>query len=79
METEGNTEEIEILEELSNGERHKRRLRISVPINTANLKDKVIKALYNSLINYWSMQTSALGYLASALDPRFKDLRFAPE
>jgi hypothetical protein len=25
------------------------------------------------------MQTSALGYLASALDPRFKDLRFAPE
>jgi hypothetical protein len=25
------------------------------------------------------MQTSALGYLASALDPRFKNLKFAPE
>ncbi|CAJ0852177.1 2752_t:CDS:2, partial [Entrophospora sp. SA101] len=44
-----NTEEIEILEELSNGERHKRRLRISVPINTANLKDKVIKALRSTI------------------------------
>ena len=31
------------------------------------------------MVNYWSIQTSVLGYLASALDPRFKNFKFAPE
>ena len=75
----GNTEEIEIFEEFSNGERHKKKLKISAPANTSGLKDKFIKTIYNSLLKYWSMQTSVLGFLASVLDPRFKNLRFAPE
>nr|CAG8497853.1 3202_t:CDS:2 [Entrophospora candida] len=40
------------------------------------LKNKILNALYSSLINYWSV-TPQIGLLASALDPRFKSLTFA--
>ena len=67
--------EIEILEE-QNGERLKKKIKISKPIETYGLKNKILNALYNSLINYWSV-TPQIGLLAAALDPRFKSLKFA--
>jgi hypothetical protein len=68
--------EIEILEE-ENGERLKKKIKISKPIRTYGLKNKMLNALYNSLIKYWSVVTPQIGLLSSVLDPRFKSLKFA--
>ncbi|CAJ0913443.1 11257_t:CDS:2, partial [Entrophospora sp. SA101] len=63
-------------EEKKSGERLKKKLKISKPISILGLKNKILNALYSSLINYWSV-TPQIGLLASALDPRFKSLTFA--
>jgi hypothetical protein len=68
--------EIEILEE-ENGEKLKKKIKISKPIRTHGLKNKMLNALYNSLIKYWTIITPQIGLLASVLDPRFKSLKFA--
>ncbi|CAJ0830669.1 11846_t:CDS:1, partial [Entrophospora sp. SA101] len=76
MQADENDGEIEILEEKKSGERLKKKLKISKPISILGLKNKILNALYSSLINYWSV-TPQIGLLASALDPRFKSLTFA--
>ena len=68
--------EIEILEE-ENGERLKKKIKISKPIRTYGLKNKMLNALYNSLIKYWSVVTPQIGLFSSVLDPGFKSLKFA--
>jgi hypothetical protein len=71
---ETNEDEIELFEE-NNGERRRRKINISRPVNSIGLYEKIISTLYNSLNHYWSTPSS-LAAFASALDPRFKALTF---
>ena len=71
---ENNEDEVELYEE-NNGERRKKKINISRPVNTEGLYEKVILTLFTSLNHYWSTP-SHLALFASALDPRFKHLKF---
>ena len=66
--------EVQVFEE-KNGEKRKAKINISRPANTNGLYKKIIQTLYNSIKHYWS-DPSILAMLASALDPRFKHLKF---
>nr|CAG8599019.1 4322_t:CDS:2 [Entrophospora candida] len=66
--------EVQIFEE-RNGEKRKKKIKISRPANTKDLYEKIILTLYNSIKHYW-LEPSILAMLASALDPRFKHLKF---
>jgi len=64
--------------EESNGERRRRKINITNPVNTNGLYKKVISTLYKSINHYWS-DPSVIAMLASTLDPRFKHLKFVDE
>jgi hypothetical protein len=69
--------EVQIFEE-RNGEKRKKKINISRPANISGLYKKIILTLYNSIEHYWS-DPSIVAMLASALDPRFKHLKFVDE
>ena len=74
---EANEDEVELFEE-SNGERRRKKIKISMPVETVGLYEKVILTLYNSLNHYWTTP-SFLAAFASALDLCFKGLKFFSE
>lgn len=53
----------------------KKKINIKNPLNTEGALDNVKNKIYNALIYYWNIPSN-LGYMASLLDPRYKDLDF---